>query len=528
MRTRVAASVIALCVSVAHADLTHHYTWDVDGTDASGNGNNGQFTGNATTGAGVIGAAALALSQGTTGTGYNGAFRLPVATSAPTPDMTVATWINVPRLPPGPGATGNSESFVLSWVTDAPGVPNLQLRINGGSGVWQMGLWNGSAYQGFNTGAYGNLINTGWLHVAAVLTASGPDKLYVDGGLVATSNNITNSMPGNVVSVYAGTLENGPGNFIGPLESGIDDLRIYNSILSDADIADLATAQRNLRWNVDADGTWNAGGNWTSGNAPTAPLDHAVLGDATTANRTITLTGPVAVQSLVMRRSTGTGSYTVNLGGAANLQADSLGVTNGQLTLTDTTAAAVKTKSVAISSTGTLRLDGAGLVVDYGSASPLADLVAKFQARRLTTSKQTLGIAEASALGVTAFGGWTGLSGAVLVRGTLFGDASLNGTVDFSDLLSLAQNYQATSGVGWAQGDFDYNGTVNFNDLLALAQNYGQSTFLGDATLLEIGGANFAADWALARTLVPEPGMAAAGLAGLFALLGKRRPRASR
>jgi Bacterial Ig-like domain len=51
-----------------------------------------------------------------------------------------------------------------------------------------------------------------------------------------------------------------------------------------------------------------------------------------------------------------------------------------------------------------------------------------------------------------------------------------DGTVDFLDLLILAQNY-GTSGNTYYQGNLDYdpNGVIGFNDLLILAQNYGIS-----------------------------------------------------
>jgi hypothetical protein len=51
------------------------------------------------------------------------------------------------------------------------------------------------------------------------------------------------------------------------------------------------------------------------------------------------------------------------------------------------------------------------------------------------------------------------------------GDANLDGSVNFSDLLILAKNYNGV-GSGWFQGDFNYDGNVNFSDLLALAKNY--------------------------------------------------------
>lgn len=95
---------------------------------------------------------------------------------------------------------------------------------------------------------------------------------------------------------------------------------------------------------------------------------------------------------------------------------------------------------------------------------------------------------------------------AVRIRKTILGDADVDGTVGFSDLLALAQNYNTLSGAQWFQGDFDYSGTVEFGDLLALAQNYNGSLVLAHSDLLTGGSdARFAADFALAVSVVPEP-----------------------
>jgi hypothetical protein len=52
------------------------------------------------------------------------------------------------------------------------------------------------------------------------------------------------------------------------------------------------------------------------------------------------------------------------------------------------------------------------------------------------------------------------------------GDANRDGSVDFNDLVSLAQNYNSAGGKGWSQGDFTGDGSVDFHDLVELAQNY--------------------------------------------------------
>src|SRR6185312_3027299 len=90
-----------------------------------------------------------------------------------------------------------------------------------------------------------------------------------------------------------------------------------------------------------------------------------------------------------------------------------------------------------------------------------------------------LGYAEASeVLGSTGgvFGGETVDSTAVLVGYTILGDATLDGVVDFNDLVKLAQNYNTrvagTTSSWWYHGDFNYDGNVDFLDLVKFAQHY--------------------------------------------------------
>lgn len=68
----------------------------------------------------------------------------------------------------------------------------------------------------------------------------------------------------------------------------------------------------------------------------------------------------------------------------------------------------------------------------------------------------------------------------------LNGDANRDGTVEFNDLVTLAQNYD-TAGRTFGGGNFNYSadGLVNFDDLVVLAQNYGLSSapFLRAGTL---------------------------------------------
>ncbi len=99
---------------------------------------------------------------------------------------------------------------------------------------------------------------------------------------------------------------------------------------------------------------------------------------------------------------------------------------------------------------------------------------------------------------------------------TRYGDANLDKTVDFNDLLSLAANYNAAG--GWATGDFTGDGVVNFDDLLVLAGNYNQSGPGADVITPPAAGS-----FALAQTLVPEPATLALFGAGAVGMLSRRR-----
>lgn len=142
-----------------------------------------------------------------------------------------------------------------------------------------------------------------------------------------------------------------------------------------------------------------------------------------------------------------------------------------------------------------------------------------------------IGYAETTALGITPAGGmFMGTAvddSAVVIRLTYLGDANLDGTVNFTDLVALAQNYNASYDPNgpdgpkvWTQGDFNYNGIADFNDLVPLAQNYNKSLSVAEAATL---GADFAQDYALALQLVPEPTTLAAVGAATTLLIRRRR-----
>jgi hypothetical protein len=196
--------------------------------------------------------------------------------------------------------------------------------------------------------------------------------------------------------------------------------------------------------------------------------------------------------------------------------------------------------------TGTLDIGAANrLAVDYAAgASEIttvrAQIVAGYAGGAWTgpgitsssaaaNPKLAVGYAEASDLlgaGGGGFGTETVDGSAVLVRTTLYGDATLDGTVDFSDLVRLAQNYETTvsdtTQSWWYSGDFTYDGVVDFNDLVKLAQNYEMGL---PSEPVAGAPAEFGADLAMAFASVPEPSTAGLALLASGALAMRRRRR---
>jgi len=280
----------------------------------------------------------------------------------------------------------------------------------------------------------------------------------------------------------------------------------------------------------------------------TLSAQNAYSGTTTVSAGTLQVTGSIATSGGVIVNSTGTfdaaaaqsvKALTVNTGGTAIVSAGTLKVGS------NTTAT-----PLVISANGRVDLRNNAMVVDYspGSAAPAMQsvrslIVAGYNGGAFNgtgiasttvaaTAGRAIGYAQASEVLGAAGGTFLGQAAdgdSILVRQTLAGDATLDGTVDFNDLVHLAQNYNttvsATTDSWWFNGDFTYDGMVDFNDLVKLAQNY--NTALPSEA---IPGApvNFSADLAAAFAAVPEPGtLGLLGLAGC-AVMSRRRRRAER
>jgi hypothetical protein len=102
------------------------------------------------------------------------------------------------------------------------------------------------------------------------------------------------------------------------------------------------------------------------------------------------------------------------------------------------------------------------------------------------------------------------------------GDANFDAATNFADLVVLAQHYGETHiGGDIYVADFNLDGITNFTDLVTLAQNYGT----GISLVNDPGTGDFATDWTLAQSFVPEPG-AIAFLGAAWSLGFRRRSKA--
>jgi Dockerin type I domain len=235
----------------------------------------------------------------------------------------------------------------------------------------------------------------------------------------------------------------------------------------------------------------------------------------------------------------GTGKLVVPNVRAANLQ-----IFQGTVEIAPNAGAAgvsrVNTLTVFDNATnaGTLNLSNNALVVDYSGTSPLLairDLIVNGYAAGTWTghgitgtvaANKGIGYIESSLKYGGAPGTFLGESvdtSALIVWVTLKGDSNVDGAVNFTDLLVLSQNYNSGSGEKkWFEGDSSYDGYVNFTDLLALSQNYNTSQLIEPSLYLASFDAEFLADWALAASLVPEPGLLSVLSLGAFVISRRR------
>ncbi len=324
------------------------------------------------------------------------------------------------------------------------------------------------------------------------------------------------------------------------------------------------------------------GGQFNSSGASqvTAGLRVNSGGVINTVTGTLTQNGTFTIQAGVTLTKTGNGTFLVNNTqghgtgflavnqGTVQLNTDA-GPVSGNLTINDAAALILNStqhvSALNIASAGAARLTSGGskvlvtrsltvaggppptgvldltdndMIVDYTGATPYTTIRGYIKAgynagnwlgngvRSSTAAGLTstgLGYAEASLLGLVSFSGQPVDATSILVKYTYYGDATLDGQVDISDLGLLATSWQ-TAG-DWSQGDFDYSSFIDISDLGKLATNWqlGVGSPLGpsfDEALAAVG---------LAGVSVPEPTMLlfSSALAGLLSHRGRRHARHS-
>jgi hypothetical protein len=101
------------------------------------------------------------------------------------------------------------------------------------------------------------------------------------------------------------------------------------------------------------------------------------------------------------------------------------------------------------------------------------------------------------------------------------GDANDDGTVTFSDFVSLANSF-GQSNTHWSGGDFNNDGSTTFSDFIILANNFGQSI---DGSAFTATPDELAALQAFAttHTPIPEPATLTLLAPALFLLRKKRK-----
>jgi autotransporter-associated beta strand protein len=177
-----------------------------------------------------------------------------------------------------------------------------------------------------------------------------------------------------------------------------------------------------------------------------------------------------------------------------------------------------------LTGTGGADIQGGKMVFDYsGGSSPApgptgiqALLTASYNGGAWNTGQFISTTADA-AHGL----GWADDSVSQLtVAYTWYGDASLDGSVDGTDLGLLIANYNGTGKV-WSQGDFNYDGSIDGTDLGLLIANYNQTL----PTSISIAGSMIDSQGIAMLTdagikVIPEPSSLAMLAALLFVMAG--------
>jgi fibronectin-binding autotransporter adhesin len=443
----------------------------------------------------VMGGGTLTLSGTNTYSGPTdveaGALRIPNATALGSGDVSVSN---------GAALQVQSDSGVLVVTSDI---------VLNGTGV-------------ANDGALRNISGTSSLRGAITLDSDA--QVNVDGGLLFLAGQVSGG---------GGLAKNGAGTLVLGVTNNYAGSTTVNAGVLAYD-ADGATGPGNLSV---SSATLSLG--VYSGTANSVTLTSGAI----TGTGTLTSTGGYTVCSGQISATlagsvslTKSGSGTVTLSGA-NVYTGTNYVNAGALVAYGTAAI-----TAVLTPTATTDIAVGKLVFDYtgmGTATgeSISDqvktiLAASYNGGTNSWASGTIYSTLANTNSTTSCAlGWTNntTTSTVTVKLVLYGDATMDGTVNIYDLGQVLANYNKT-GV-WATGDFNYDGTVNIYDLGKVLANYNKSLDLSGATVSTseypgLDGNAVAALQAAGVTVVPEPGMVAlltSGIGGLLAYGWRRR-----
>jgi hypothetical protein len=200
-------------------------------------------------------------------------------------------------------------------------------------------------------------------------------------------------------------------------------------------------------------------------------------------------------------------------------------------TVAQNLAGGVTISSLSIDPAARLDLTTGSATINYGlSPSPIATIKGYLVTGRNGGFWNGPGI-DSSAVAADSSGwsryavGWQDTGQHVIVKYTLNGDSTLDGVVDFNDLLLVAKNYNNQFGTtSWRLGDFNYDGITNWFDLLIVSQNYNRR-LQPPPIILDLSSHSLT-DRSSAVATVPEP--ACIGFACGLILLTRGSPPVSR
>ncbi len=199
---------------------------------------------------------------------------------------------------------------------------NYLMGLHKSNGSWYVGGDYEAAASGANHLVYGTtaIEDDTWYH--ATLTYDGNDlNVYLYGVLENTleTTDLPATVTGQVAGLGAGI--NSGGGIRGAFEGLLDDARIYDSVLTSQEIADLVSNTSAgdppvSTWKVNAMGDWSAGGNWI-GVVPNSNQNIVILGGAITADRTVATDTNVTIRGIEFDNAN---SYVVAGAGTLNLE----------------------------------------------------------------------------------------------------------------------------------------------------------------------------------------------------------------